>query len=69
MPIPVTINTGFLGAGKTTLLNALLRDPAFSDSAVQINEFGEVSIYHDLVAEFSDEFIQTTRLPLLHGFE
>ncbi|MEO0728862.1 MAG: GTP-binding protein [Pseudomonadota bacterium] len=60
MQIPVTIITGFLGSGKTTVLNALLRDPAFADSAVLINEFGDVQVDHDLVAEFSDEMIMTT---------
>lgn len=58
--IPVTILTGFLGAGKTTALNALLRDPAFAETAVLINEFGDVQVDHDLVAEFSDELIMTT---------
>ena len=59
-PLPVTIITGFLGAGKTTLLNALLRDPEFADTAVLINEFGEVQIDHDLVADFTDELVMTT---------
>lgn len=58
--IPVIILTGFLGAGKTTLLNALLRDPEFAESAVLVNEFGDVQIDHDLVAEFSDELVTTT---------
>ncbi|MEM7747214.1 MAG: GTP-binding protein [Pseudomonadota bacterium] len=58
--IPVTIVTGFLGAGKTTVLNTLLRDPEFTETAVLINEFGDVQIDHDLVAEFSDELIMTT---------
>lgn len=58
-PVPVAILTGFLGAGKTTVLNALLRDPAFAETAVLINEFGDVQIDHDLVAEFSDELVTT----------
>lgn len=47
--IPVVIITGFLGSGKTTLLNHLLMDPALADTAVIINEFGEVSLDHLLV--------------------
>lgn len=47
--IPLHVLTGFLGSGKTTLLNRLLRDPAWIDSAVLINEIGAVSIDHDLV--------------------
>jgi G3E family GTPase len=49
MAIPVTVITGFLGTGKTTLLNRLLRDPGMTDTAVVINEFGEVAIDHLLV--------------------
>ena len=47
--IPVTVITGVLGSGKTTLLNHLLRDPGMADTAVVINEFGEVAIDHLLV--------------------
>ncbi len=50
--------TGFLGAGKTTLLNRLLKDPALKDTAVIINEFGDVAIDHLLVEQASDGVIQ-----------
>ena len=43
---PVTLLTGFLGAGKTTLLNRLLADPALAETAVLINEFGEIGLDH-----------------------
>ena len=56
-PCPVIILTGFLGAGKTTLLNRLLADPALADSAVLINEFGEVGIDHLLVRSVDDGII------------
>ena len=47
--IPVTVITGFLGSGKTTLLNALLQRPEAANTAVIINEYGEVGVDHDLV--------------------
>lgn len=56
--IPVSILTGFLGAGKSTLLNKLLRDPAMQDTAIIINEFGDVSIDHLLVESASEGIIQ-----------
>jgi G3E family GTPase len=46
---PVNLLTGFLGAGKTTLLQRLLAAPQLADTAVLINEFGEVGLDHHLL--------------------
>jgi G3E family GTPase len=48
--LPVSVITGFLGSGKTTILRHLLRQPGLADSAVIINELGEVGLDHLLVA-------------------
>ncbi len=55
-PIPVSLITGFLGSGKTTLLNRLLNQGALKDTALIINEFGDVGIDH-LLVETADEGI------------
>jgi G3E family GTPase len=47
--LPTTLITGFLGSGKTTLLNGLLSHQAMADTAVIINEFGEVGLDHLLI--------------------
>ncbi|MEM9732079.1 MAG: GTP-binding protein [Pseudomonadota bacterium] len=54
--IPVSLLTGFLGAGKTTLLNCLLKSGELADTALIINEFGDVGIDH-LLVETADEGI------------
>jgi G3E family GTPase len=56
-PIPLTLITGFLGAGKTTLLNRLLRDEALRDTAVIINEFGDIALDHLLVEKIDGDMM------------
>jgi G3E family GTPase len=55
--IPVALVTGFLGSGKTTLVNALLRRPAWADTAVVVNEFGEIGLDHLLIETASDNIV------------
>jgi len=52
---PVHVLTGYLGSGKTTLLSRLLRDTALADTAVVINELGEVGLDHVLVDRGSED--------------
>ena len=56
-PIAVHVLTGFLGSGKTTLLNSLLADEALADTAVVINEFGEIALDHLLVEGGVDDVV------------
>lgn len=58
--IPVSVITGFLGSGKTTLIGRLLRDPSLADTAVIVNEFGEVALDHDLIAASDETLVQLT---------
>ncbi len=55
--IPVNVLTGFLGSGKTTLLNKLLAHPDMGESAVLVNEFGEIGIDHLLVRETREDAV------------
>ncbi|OSQ39064.1 ATP-binding protein [Thalassospira mesophila] len=52
-----TVITGFLGSGKTTLLNALLSHPGMSNTAVLINEFGDIGLDHLLVRQISEDVV------------
>ena len=54
---PVFLLTGFLGSGKTTLLNALLKAPAFANTAVVVNEFGEIGLDHFLIEKSQDNVV------------
>ena len=46
---PVSVITGFLGSGKTTLINYLVSLDNLRDTALIINEFGEIGLDHILV--------------------
>ena len=54
-PIAIHVLTGFLGSGKTTLLNRMIRDPAFANSAIVVNEFGDVGVDQLLVSRGQDQ--------------
>ena len=52
--LPVIAVTGFLGAGKTTLIRALLDRPEGANTAVVVNEYGEIGIDQALLRSSSD---------------
>jgi G3E family GTPase len=52
--LPVIAVTGFLGAGKTTLIRSLLDSPEGANTAVVVNEYGEVGIDDALLRSSSD---------------
>src|SRR2546430_17614387 len=54
---PITIITGFLGRGKTPLLRRLRASPGMHDTAVLVNEFGEVGLDHHLVQRLDEQTI------------
>lgn len=56
-PIQVSLLTGFLGSGKTTLLNKLVKHPDMVETAVLINEFGEIGLDHQLVERVDDNTV------------
>lgn len=59
--IPVTLLTGYLGSGKTTLLARLLGHPALRDTAVLVNEFGEIALDHQLLWGASETVVLMDR--------
>src|SRR5256885_13982995 len=55
--LPINLLTGFLGSGKTLLLNAMLKAPGFANTAVIVNEFGEIGLDHLLVQSATDNVV------------
>jgi G3E family GTPase len=54
---PVAVVTGFLGSGKTTLLSRLLAHPELGETAVIVNELGEVAIDHHLLRRVDERTV------------
>jgi G3E family GTPase len=54
---PITIVTGFLGSGKTTLLSKVLSAPSMANTAVFVNEFGEVGLDHHLLVRADEKTV------------
>jgi G3E family GTPase len=54
---PVTLVTGFLGSGKTTLLARLLAHPELRETAIIVNELGEVGIDHHLLRQVDERTV------------
>jgi G3E family GTPase len=52
--LPVVAITGFLGSGKTTLIRALLDKPEGANTAIVVNEYGEIGIDDALLRSSSD---------------
>ncbi len=55
--VPVAVLTGFLGSGKTTLVRRLLTLPQAADTAVIVNEFGEIGLDHLLVEKVDENIV------------
>ncbi len=53
--LPVSVLTGFLGSGKTTVLSHLLGHPEMDETAVIVNEFGEIGLDHLLVEKVDED--------------
>ncbi len=57
MKCPITVVTGFLGSGKTTLLGRVLSEPSMANTAVLVNEFGEVGLDHHLLRRVDEHTV------------
>ena len=54
---PVILVTGFLGSGKTTLLSRTARRPELGETAVIVNELGEVGLDHHLLRRVDERTV------------
>ena len=58
--IPLTVIGGYLGAGKTTLINQLLTGERGRRLGVLVNDFGDINIDVDLIAQHDGETLALT---------
>ena len=56
--VAMVVITGFLGSGKTTLIAALLKRPELANTAVIINEFGEIGLDHRLIESSEEDLVE-----------
>jgi G3E family GTPase len=54
---PVAVVTGYLGSGKTTLISRLLVHPEMGETAVIVNELGEIGIDHHIVSRVDERTV------------
>ena len=57
MKTPVSVVTGYLGSGKTTLIASLLERPELGETAVIVNELGEIGIDHHIVSRIDERTV------------
>ena len=57
MTTPVYLVAGQLGSGKTTLISRLLQRPELGETAVIVNELGEVGIDHHLLRRVDERTV------------
>ena len=55
--LPLYVITGFLGSGKTSLLRHWLESEEFIDTAVLVNEFGEIGLDHELIEKSEEDTV------------
>lgn len=55
--IPVTLVTGYLGSGKTTLIRRLLSQSGLEETAVIVNELGEIGIDHAVLRQVDERTV------------